>query len=137
MKAIFVDTAVDAMNGSVLDELLDWAHRIGLNTKTSTTRFLLVDEGVGWRGYFGLKRQVEGRDADYIDQVTHRLAVDYDHSIWIGEPNWPDWFPDVVEVPDVPPAQVLNLWHAATDARNEVWQMANRRRALRESVWAR
>lgn len=122
MKAILVNTDVSGMHGDYLQALLDWARGLGLDTKVATPRFALIEHDDGWHGHFAIKLQRDGHD--YIAPGTNNVATDYDHDLRIGEPNWPNWFPDAVAVPDMPPAHLVEVLHLASQARHDLeWRV--------------
>lgn len=127
MRIVIVQTGTSDVDGEMREELLTWARGIGLDTKLACAAFVLAEEPAGcWTAHFSMKQQHDGRDR--ILPGTNRLATDYG-SVALPAPksDWPRWFDQPDEVPDIPIPALLEALDVAAASRLALRSFAYRR----------
>lgn len=130
MRIVIVETDTSDIDAEMRQELLIWASGIGLDTKRAGQRFVLTENAAGWwDAHFTIRRQRDGHD--YVLPGTGRLAVDYGAKVLIAPMNdWPRWFGQPDDVPDMPIADLLELLDVAADARLQLRVTAHQRNRM-------
>jgi hypothetical protein len=130
MRIVIVETDTGDIDADMRHELLTWARALGLDTKQACTRFVLTEAPEGWwTAHFSLRRQRDGRN--YVLPGADRLAVDYGTFVRNAPMNdWPRWFADPDEIPDMPIPELLEALDVAATARRHLSGVAYRRNRM-------